>query len=294
MKKIKQISLNELPKYTSWVDLLINEDASIRRFKNLQEIVREYNIEKWGVVYKKIASSKKMMSIRAIEKLVTDAKQVAYYLNSKLYLDSNHQAREKYWSVIRKELLSVVKKGDQIIELGAGYGSIAFRVLEDNKFKSNSVMAAEYTDNGINCMRIIGDHYGDRFKTGYCDLTQLKLKELNVSAGSVVFTSCALICLKGLTLKTVKELIKYQPKMVIFFEPISEFWSEKNLLQILWKKYIYKNDYNNSILSDLEKYEKQGLLKIISTKSDVIGENSMLPVSIIKWVPLKIVKNECV
>ena len=89
----------------------------------------------------------------------------------------------------------------------------------------------------------------------------------------------------GFPEKMMSEILKYKPKVVIHFEPIKNHWDEKNILEKIWNKYLFLNDYNETLYEDLIKFETRRYIKIINEEKSKFGSNPFCPISIIEWIP---------
>jgi hypothetical protein len=145
--------------------------------------------------------------------------------------------------------------------------------------------AGEFTDTGVSCMNLLAASAGIRLETGHCDLNDLKLEGFQIPENAVFMTSWAMAYVKGFSVDTLHEIIRHKPMVVVHFEPIYEHWNSESLLHKLWQRYCQINDYNQSLLSALKKFESDGLIRIIEEKPNLFGGNPLAPISMVKWIP---------
>ena len=172
----------------------------------------------------------------------------------------------------------------QIIELGAGYGWPLLKLAKLTQYSHCQFIGAEYTDSGIECIDILAQREQINLQVGYCDLNQLSLNQFKIIDNPLIFTSVAMICLKGFSKTTLDELIRIRPRIVIHFEPIYEYCNDNSLHSLMCKRYIQLNDYNQNMLTTLKEYEKQGYIKIVQESRNIFGTNPLMPFSVVKWV----------
>lgn len=284
MIKKQEILLNELPSYSRWIPYLLGLAKFEKSLeKSAENISREFNIEKWGEVLN-LLRSKNGVSLSDVDSLFIKDVQQAYYANGKLQVDSSLAVHREYFEILVSELTPEIEKSNHIVELGAGYGALIFKMAQLNEMKHVSFSAGEYTQSGIECIKLLaGDNL--RVKGGYCDLGGLDLKALSPPENSVYFTSWSMVYTKGFPERTMRELLAYKPSMVMHFEPVREHWTGDSMLEMLWKRYLQLNDYNQSMLTGLRQYEQMGLIRIVEEKKNLHGINPLMPVSVLKWVP---------
>lgn len=284
MSRKQEISLNELPSYSRWIPYLLGLAKFEKSLeKSAENISREFNIEKWGEVLN-LLRSKNGVSLSDVDSLFIKDVQQAYYANGKLLVGSSPTVHREYFELLVSELMPEIERSNHIVELGAGYGALIFKMAQLDEMKHVSFSAGEYTQSGIECIKLLAGK-NLRVKGGYCDLGALDLKAISPPGNSIYLTSWSMVYTKGFPENTMKELLSYKPSVVVHFEPIWEHWSGGSMLEMLWKRYLQLNDYNQDILTGLRQYEQMGLIKIVEEKKNLHGINPLMPVSVLKWVP---------
>ena len=193
-----------------------------------------------------------------------------------------------HFKFIRDETKQTLLKTKHIVELGAGYGTQLLKLAMLPEFKNLKFTAAEYTDSGIDCINLLARDLNLRLETGHCDLNNLCLNAFDISEKAVFMTCWTMACVKGFSRNTLLELIRHKPLEVVHIEPIFEHWNADLLLHMLWKRYSQINDYNQSMLTGLKEYEKEGLIEIIEERPNLFGINPLFPASVIKWRPCNV------
>jgi hypothetical protein len=279
----KEISLNELPSHSGWIPYLMGLKKLEKNLaKSAESLTREYDIEKWGQVLELLKRGGATLD-QADALFIKDIEQ-AYYTHGKLMMAPGHYVHRGYLELLTKELKKEIGDSKHIVELGAGYGSILLKLSRLPWLEHVSFTAGEYAKSGVESIKLLAG--GDsRIKAGRIDLSALDLAELSPSENSIIMTSWTMVCLKGFSEKTLNEILSYKPSMVMHFEPVFEHWEGGTLLEMLWKRYLQLNDYNQSMLTSLKEYEARGLIKIVEERKNVYGINPLMPASIIKWVP---------
>lgn len=283
------LKLDELPKYSHWIEYLLGLETVNRSLeKSAESINREYGQDKWGVLFEKLQLLENPTVVDAdrLNNLYTE-NIIPFYLNKKLLLDKASSVHQYYFELIRKELQPLINKSDHLVELGAGYGSMILKLASLPGFDVATYTAGEYTHTGVGCMDLLASSVRNRFEAGYCDLNNLNLNNFVIPENAVFLTSWAMAYIKGFPRNTLNEIIKHKPRVVIHIEPIYEHWFEESLLQMLWRRYCQMNCYNQTLLTSLKAFESDGLIKIIEEKQSLFGSNPLAPVSIVKWIPVR-------
>ena len=280
---MREIRFDEIPKYSSWVSKLLNQHKIY--YKNPMEVQREYNNEKWNDILQIIESTSNCNLSNLHNGIYNENEILGRSSEVGFFLQSAKQFYNDEIALYKKVLTKYLKKGDSIIELGAGYGAIILKLSEifgaDYQY-----LAGEYTDNGLEAMRRLAMNEKNKIITGKCDFFSLTKDECFKNAGGVLYTSYALMYINELSHNFVNYIKSIKPKYCIHFEPCYEHHAIDSLDGLLCRKYIEVNDYNRNLLTVLKKAEKQGEIEIIEENKNVFGNNALLPISIIVWRPL--------
>lgn len=281
------ITIDELPQYSPWIHYLLGLKSMSRSLeKNAESVGREYGQEKWGVLLQNLRLLDTPPTITHADRLTGEEKKVPFYAEGKIFVYESSEVQNLYFQMIRRELQAPVEQSGHLVELGSGYGSIILKLASLPGYDTARYTAGELTDTGVACMNLLASHLGNRFEAGSCDLDDLNLEKFTIPENAVFFTCWAAAYIKGFSRNTLFEIIRHKPMIVIHIEPIYEHWSEDSLLQLLWRRYLQMNDYNQSLLTSLKKFEAEGLIQIIEERNSIFGSNSLAPVSIIKWIPV--------
>ncbi len=282
----RPIGLDELPAYSSWIPFLLGlKTLSQSLDKTAENVRREYGQDKWGVLLEKLKTVDNPTVADADRLSAEDSKPVAYYAEGNLYVADLRAVQDAYFEFIRGELQATLGQSGHLVELGAGYGALLFKLAAVPGLQNLGYTAAEYTATGIACMDLLARDLNLKLETGYCDLNDLSLQAFNIPENSLFMTCWTMAYLKGFSRSTLNELIRQKPAVVVHIEPIFEHWSDDSLLHMLRRRYFQLNDYNQSMLSALKEYETEGLIEILEERPNLFGNNPLAPVSVIKWKP---------
>jgi hypothetical protein len=281
-----EININDLPKHSNWPHRLLGLSEWKKKDKNASEVLREFNVEKWGSLLNYVKSVKNHLSLKEFEYLVyNDLDESICLINNKLVKKSAYNAFKEQYKIIN-ENISEFLPAKAICELGAGYGQIILRLVDEMKFSNISKIAAEFTSNGVQLIHYLAKSLDQEVIIGNCDLSKRGITDINIPEHGIIFTSFAAMYVPEFSLNFVKDISLFKPSVVIHFEPIFEHCCIETLLGSMQRRYIELNDYNHNLLSVLQNAENQGLISIVKELPQVFGSNPFLPMSIIAWIPI--------
>jgi hypothetical protein len=284
MTAFTPLSLDQLPRYSSWPARLLGLNSFEVSAKTPQNVLREYNEDKWGAVLQ-LWEEHDLGSVEALEALVDRATpQQACLMGGELCLMSPASARLRYLEEIAQRL-EPFANASALVEFGCGYGSILLRLARLPAFSRLPVVGTEFAPKGLVLFQKIAARIGVSCTSGACDLSQTPPTPVPIPRGSLLVTSWTLPYVPNLGPELFKTLAAYEPAIVCHIEPIVEHADPKSLLGQLSHRYNDFNHYGKGILAALRAAESEGVLDIITEEKRFFGLNPLLPVSFIAWRP---------
>lgn len=283
----KLVELNDIVKYSPWPARLLGIEKWEQRKKDAEEITREYEHEKWGPLLKKVKESKGYITVDDINRWVFgDLPDIACAVGNNFEVMQPYDAYLRYLEIVRSTLekYSPVKN---LVELGAGYGSILLPLSMMKSFEDTKIFAGEYTKSGVELIDILAKADGINLNCSNCDFNANPITEMDIPEGAVIFTSFATISVSKLRNDFIENLCSYNPSVVIHFEPCYEHNDITTLIGQMRHRYIEINDYNTNLISSLYTAQAKNLIRLVDEKPIVFGNNPFLPASIVSWIPLK-------
>lgn len=282
----KQITLNDLPKYSPWPARMLGFEGWEVRKKTSESIKREFDVEKWGKLLKEIKENRFAPTLDNVSRHVfKDIGMLPCYKDDRIVLMSAGVYYEEYIDVVEKELLSYTPAGG-IVELGAGYGAVILNLAKRRPFRGCKIIAGEYVGSGRKIIGVIAEVEDIGADIYCCDLSAEKIIDGDIAEGAIIFTSYAVHYVSVLKDQFVDSLLELKPVVVIHFEPCYEHYDGQNLMGLMRRKYVELNDYNRNLVSILHRNQVKGKIKVIKEKPMVMGDNPFLPMSIIAWKPV--------
>lgn len=277
--------LNELPRYSPWSGILMGEESVDPKKKTRDEILREYDREKWATLLSSIQSDLAFNLEKANAQFYS--KDPALIIQDKeLRLSDSYTAFRRYLDLVEEELEGhLPAKG--LVELGCGYGAVILEMAKRFRSRIEYFQALELAQNGQHACSSLAKRLGVNVHVGPCDLTASPIA-VDVARDALLFTSFSTHYINHFSQSIISQLIALKPKVVVHFEPVYEHYSDDSMLGLLQRSYIRFNDYNRNMLPVLQKAQQDGLIDILKESKQVFGVNPLLPCSIIVWQPMDI------
>ena len=277
---MKKINFNELPKYHNWPKIFMEEDDFKIKKKNHKEIFREFEEEKWKKV-NDILNRNPGITIQKLEKIIKKNDKTVCVINNQFYNCSPNHIESLHLKEYSNTISKYISEIDQIVELGAGYGSKILKMALDKRFMKKKFIAGELTEQGQFAIKELAKNMKLDVQVGFCDIAKGKFKDLKINKNSLIFTSYSACYASNISINIYKKILSLNPKVIIHFEPIYEFFSDNLMYDLMCRKYIKINDYKTNLISTLEKLHNKKSISL-KIKKNIIGSNPFLPISIIE------------
>ncbi len=280
--KFTEVSLDDLPNYMPFIHEYLN-GKYMPKTKNQEQVLREYNDDKWGSLYEKLKNKEGVNVYDVDKEFYLYNNKIVTYIDGHFYLANLKDVQSLSISIYIEFIKKYAGIDSYIYEFGAGYGSVFYKLATCTEFTKQKFAAAEYTNKGIKILKLISKGMNLNAQIGYCDIYNGILDELVVKKKSVIYTSYAMSYESFLQNTVMDFLIGLRPEYVIHFEPVYEHFDDNSLFHLLCKKYIEVEGYNRNLLTLIKRYENEGKIQILEESKVVIGANPLLPMSIIIW-----------
>lgn len=250
-----------------WTKRLIGLE-SFSRQRNLKQIEREYNQDKYGTLRKFEFTDIETYKIKERELAgLGEKNNIFFSIGEELFEASCSFAFSIYHSLVS----NTIKKynPERICELGCGYG-YNFSYLKNI---CSQVYGGEYSENAVTIAHLLGL---DIQKFNYYNLNEYSL----IKSGSLVLTSHSIE-----QLPTAQCFIdgmyrnRHKIDLIVNFEP-SYLNERQSLIGILRNRYIEINDYNQDLISLLK---SRNDIEIVEFKPEAIGVNPLNSANILVW-----------
>jgi hypothetical protein len=280
-----RLTVNDLPRFSPWPARLLGLEPWQQRHKTPHDVTREFEHEKWGTLLQKVQEADHAGSLEEVDEWsLQGVSSFLCSLGSALEWMSAKDAHERYLELLTKVLQQYLP-ATALVELGCGYGSIILGLAKREAFCNVRLMAAEYTESGLEVMERLAARQGVKVSVARCDFRLPEITTLDIPRGAVTFTSYASHYVPELSPDFVTFLSSREPRAVVHLEPCYEHCDSNTLLGLMRRRYIEVNDYNRNLVTLLHQSQKRGLIKVHEDRPAVFGKNPLLPASVIVWAP---------
>jgi hypothetical protein len=281
----RSISLDEIAGYSAWPSRLLSLAPFELRNKSSVEVEREFGDEKWGRLLElfKDRSSFILDELEAAEQDL-DQEVPVYHKSLGFYLTSVRLANIRQIKIYQSILSKYAFNSNGLVELGAGYGSKIIRLSNHPTFKKLPLAAAEYTKSGCDLIKLLAQMTEKDISVGRCDFSELEVSSINIPKNSIIFTSYSVHYVPHLKENFVDFLNRFNPRVVVHFEPCYEHFDPNSLHGLMCKRYMDINGYTKNIASNIIGGCNQIGASVTITKN-IFGSNPFLPFSVIEWIP---------
>jgi len=277
----KEISVNELPRYSLWVERLLNLKPFSKPVRNLAKIDAEYDKDKYAKLWAYYNKNKQydisIVDIKSRE-ILPSPDISCFSRKGRLYLTSIANLRRLNDRVLIDALAPSISTVKTVVELGCGYG-YNLALLRDT-FPNRLWIGGEYSQNAIKLATHLfaGCKGISVLPFNYYDDTWAILQNLNKKA--LIFTRHSIEQLPQAK-SVMQTLAKYKDKIaeVIHLEPVYELIDKQTTLGLMRQACTLINDYNTDLLTTLNSMK----VNILEIDIDVLGTDPLVPTSLVRW-----------
>jgi len=279
LKNKKKITLNELSLYSDWPNRLLQLESYGIKYKNIDEVIREYDKEKWNDRLNLYKSKIKWNNVVEFRDFEADEILPRYIYGDYFLL------KEKEYNYLQSQLLFYILNKlsfSNLVELGAGYGAMVLDLASKKEFQDKNFFAGDISQNGVTLLKKIASDFNLKVKAHKFNF--YNESEYNwIMPNSVVYTCHSYMYIPKITNKIITNLVNTHPRLVINLEPI--FPKSNYISDLMNKKYILINDYNTNLKDILYNLKDNNMIEIIVDSVPILGNNPFIPFSIIAWLP---------
>jgi hypothetical protein len=254
-----------------------------QRSKTEAEIVREYDVEKWGGLLLEAERTGRGFTFAAVDQLNMDGLDHCVSVRGDVMSWEEHAvATRRFRRMVGRELRALMP-ASALVEFGAGYGGMFFPVARALRKSRPKLIALEFTRSGRELLARISNAEEQPVTVGACDLGAPAITSVAIPDGAVLFTCFSAHYVPVLSQNIIHSLCALRPKAVVHFEPLVHPELQSTTMGLLRHRYLESNDYNRNLLEVLEEAERAGRIRIDSVEANWFGLNPLLPASRIVW-----------
>ena len=280
----QEVSLNDLPKYSPWPSRMIGLSKWERGERTPKDVEREYEKEKYQPVLEIVSKNTNIRFPHDLPPVLTQGKEKCVYSVEGIFKLFSWKEAFFIDNAVTADCLKPYLPAPAIVDLGAGFGTTSLALASMPELATIPIYALEKMQSGQKIIDILAERTNTKVITGECDLFSDRLTTKKIPKGSIIIISSVLTVIHHPIEKIVKAILRYQPKIVLFFEPFYSNFNTDTLYGQLCAKYMEINKYNIVFDSELKKLNGD-LINIVYEKKNYFGNNPFFPKTILAWQP---------
>lgn len=280
----ERVSVNDLPKHTSWVEKLLHPEEVRPTSRDGRRAKEEYR-----KVYGFLLDVKEDNPEYGPDDLRTVQNSrredpMCVSRDGELYLTGVEEARRVSEEILLESLRPLVDGSDAVVELGCGYGYNLW--LLKQHFPDCTFYGGDISEHAVELgERLFGDDptvHVDRFD--FYDDRWRPLERASRAGDVVLLTHYGIEQVPDAEPVVAGTLGKYLGGVgaAVHLEPLHELYAEETLLGQLRRRYTVVRDYNRNLLSTLR---EDARFDIADVDHDLLGRNPLHPLSRVRWRP---------
>jgi hypothetical protein len=252
------------------VQNLFSDDG---KSKNSDNILSEYDTIKYKNLLDQITSAQNYDLDYFINHHYDKRQKILTIIDTKIKLMSPKKYFWKTAKKIQKEFKKL--KVEHFYEIGFGNAMYANAIFRMRGFRNIEYFGYEISRNAIRIAELLTKDKKN-FKFDHIENFEILAEKRNTS---VVFSVFSIMFDDNKEI--IDKIIANRPKYMVLIEPVFESVEVETLYDLLKKQYASKCKYTLDTLEYLRKLESKQLLRIVSIKKDVFGNNIFLPATCI-------------
>lgn len=275
------ISLDDLPRFSRWPGILQGTTPFPQRERTREEVLREYDGEKWGEVLAWLRTQTHVTPEDLLRRQGLGPEQVvAFARGSQFFTAAVSEVMGEYEQLLLKTIRP--HQPETLVELGCGLGDKLLKLAK--ALRPRKIYGGEFTASGVSCGGLLAKHREVIARFEHFDYNDPQTLAL-VPAGAVVYTSHSIEQIPKLLDSFIEGLIQRSPKLVVHFEPGYEDQADEPVLGPLRRRYAELNDYNRNLVGLLRKFAAAGRIRIREHQKNIFSDTPFNPTSVLTWSP---------
>lgn len=255
----------------------------IRRVRSRRQVAADYDQGEWRDVledsrWERCASLKDYV-------LSTEKRSITALVEGRL---SSVPVRD-YYAYRTHKLVSTLQRfassAESLVEIGSGAGRNLFAIAYGGHWPR--LQGLELSPTGREVTRRVAERFGlGGINTEYIDLLDPSSAGFAHLRGATVFSFYCLEQLPSHTREVLENLLKAGVKRVIHIEPTPELFARSSLKDLATISYIWRQDYQRTLVSTARELEHQGRVRILAVERLNFAPSCRNDPTLVVWEPL--------
>jgi tRNA G46 methylase TrmB len=279
--RMKNLSLNDLPRYSDWPARLLGLSAFKTVQRNHAKIETEYSKDKWQKCDDLYETSHRKLTAHDLRNNYhefTSGDERPCLIDGELRLARIAEVMPIYDKLIVDAISDGLKGSETLVELGCGPGFIMSMLA--SVFPKKNFRGGDFADSAIT---LAAKLYAEqpRVSVEKVDFYADTYNVIKNAEGPVTVFTCQALEQIPTSAGVLDTLSKYKDKItrVVHLEPGYALY-DNSLLGLMRKRYIEINDYNRDLVPALRARKD---IEILRCDANVIGWNPYNALAAIEW-----------
>ncbi len=253
-----------------------------RRFRNKEQVISDYDQGEWLDTLKE----RRWLKYRTLQEYVfgnEDSEIIALVEGDLLRISSREYLKYRT-SKLEKILAKYSESSQKLIEIGCGAGRNLFALAQTNRWLH--LEGVELSPNGREVIKQVSIHFNkSNIRATYIDLLDLNTEGYALLRGEVVFSFYCLEQLPADTRQVMLNLCASGVRRVIHIEPTPELFNWTSLKDLATITYIWRQDYQRTIIQTARELEREGLIRLIAINRANFAPTAQNDPTLLVWEP---------
>lgn len=263
---------------------LIPKEFLGRPERNLNDLLREFETEKWGKLLE-IVESDSTLGFYELELMQYSEQEPTLFFTKDGFTFSDKYSGRIYFHnlLLRCILDQELHDVNNLVEIGSGYGSLLYAIYQADVFDNYKSIGLELSKSACQIMDTCSSRAGIDWASEIFDINNYSELPTWITSDSVVFSSFTLAYLLDSKRNIISDVLARGPKAFVVCEPIYQHFNHLDANHaIKCVDYFEKNRYSKNILTLVhDALGDYGNYEISFELQNAVGQNPWCPVSVI-------------
>jgi hypothetical protein len=255
----------------------------VRRLRSRHQVASDYDQGEW----RDVLQARRWERCDSLKGYVlsTETRPITALVGGKL----TRIATRDYYAYRTKRLVETLQRfaGDtgSLVEIGSGAGRNLFALAHGGRW--SQLLGLELSPTGREVTRSVAERFSlASIQTDHIDLLDPSSAGFGRLRGATVFSFYCLEQLPAHTQEVLGNLLAAGVRRVIHIEPTPELFSYASLKDLATISYIWRQDYQRTIVSVARQMERQGRIRVLAAERLDFAPSCRNDPTLVVWEPV--------
>lgn len=255
----------------------------IRRLRSRHQVASDYDQGEWRDVLRE----RRWEQCASLEDYVlsTETRPITAMVGGELTRISTRD----YYAYRTQRLVETLQRfgadAETLVEIGSGAGRNLFALAHGGRWPH--LLGLELSPVGREVTRTVAERFSlASIRTDFIDLLDASSAGFAHLRGATVFSFYCLEQLPAHTPEVLDNLLKAGVRRVIHIEPTPELFAYSSLKDLATISYIWRQDYQRTIVSVARQMEREGRIRVLATERLDFAPSCRNDPTLVVWEPV--------